>query len=60
MFTAMESFTEYQRNYQRAVRVKPFSTLEKAIGHCKKKAKGKPFVMVGQRVVWTPSQGVAA
>lgn len=58
MFTAMESFTEWNRQYQRAVRVKPFPTLEKAIGHCKKRAKGNPFVMVGQRVVWTPQTGM--
>lgn len=52
MFYAMESFKEGCTMYQRAVRIKPFATLEKAIQHAQKRAKGKPFVCQGVKVVW--------
>lgn len=53
----MESFTEWERTYQRAVRVKPFPTLDKAKEYATKKAKGIPFVSLGQRVIWTKRVG---
>ena len=59
MYTAMQAFTEGHRSYQRAVRVKPFRTLEQAIQHTAKKVKeGSPFVVSGGKVVWTKRMGV--
>lgn len=52
MYYAMDSFIEGCTMYQRAVRVKPFTTLEKAIQYAQKKARGKPFVCQGVKVVW--------
>jgi len=52
MYTAMEYFREGFHSYQRAVRVKPFMTLEQAMSYAKKKAKGQPFVCKGVKVVW--------
>ena len=58
MFYAMNAFTEGRRNYQRAVRVKPFRTLEQAIQHTAKKVKeGSPFVVRGGKVVWAKRTG---
>jgi hypothetical protein len=52
MYTAMEYFREGFRSYQHALRVKPFATLEQAMAHAKKRAKGQPFVCKGVTVVW--------
>lgn len=52
MYTAMESFGEGYHLYQRALRTKPFMTLEQAMSYAKKRAKGQPFVCKGVKVVW--------
>ncbi len=53
MYTPMEAFKEGYRMYQRALRKKPFTSLETAISYATKRAKGKPFVCQGTKVVWT-------
>ena len=53
MFHAMDSFVEDCRTYQRALRQRGFDTLEKAQQYAERRATGKPFVMMGCRVVWS-------
>lgn len=52
LYTAMESFKEGYHLYQRALRVKPFPSLEAAIQYAKRRAKGKPFVCQGVKIIW--------
>ena len=54
MYTAMEAFTDGYRMYQRALRIKPFNTLEAAIHYAQKRSK-RPFVTRGVSVVWNAS-----
>ena len=53
MFTAMDSFKEGYRMYQRSLRIRPFNTLDKAIAYAKNHATGKPFVCKGATVIWS-------
>jgi len=53
LYTAMESFKEGYCLYQRALRVKPFPSLKAAIQYAKRRAKGKPFVCQGVKIIWT-------
>lgn len=53
MYTAMESWTDGYRKYQRALRIKPFRTLESAVWYAQRHSK-RPFVCKGVQVVWCP------
>lgn len=53
MYHAMESFNdEFGKMYQRALRMKGFDSLEKAIKYAQKRS-NNPFVCKGVSVVWT-------
>lgn len=53
MYYAMVSWKEGYRQYQRAIRTSPFSTLEKAISYAVKKGGKGAFVCQGVKVIWT-------